>query len=101
VHLQSSTNTEEAIKVNMAFVAMLLKVGCQLNTTNADTAAVSGRLPSSQKSANKDTQFLQSFQGKYPNLEDTMQFIVPHHEKIGQQSACLQDYSDFAVLQNV
>jgi hypothetical protein len=40
--------------------------------------------------------FLQNFQEKYQDLEDTTQYIVPDHEKIGQLSACVRDYNDFA-----
>jgi hypothetical protein len=35
--------------------------------------------------------FLQNFQEKYQDLEDTTQSIVPDHKKIGQLSACAED----------
>jgi hypothetical protein len=44
--------------------------------------------------------FLQNFQEKYQDLEDTTQSVVPDHEKIGQLSACVRDYADFSSIVN-
>ena len=44
--------------------------------------------------------FLQNFQEKYQDLEDTRQSIVPDHEKIGQLRACVRDYTAFASIVN-
>ena len=43
---------------------------------------------------------LQNFQEKCQDLEDTTQSIVPDHEKIGQLSTCVRDYTDFASIVN-
>jgi hypothetical protein len=51
--------------------------------------------------------FLQTFQEKYQDFEDTTQSIVPDHkkivpdhQKIGQLSACVWDYNDLASIVN-
>jgi hypothetical protein len=44
--------------------------------------------------------FLQNFQEKYQDLEDTTQSVVQDQEKIGQLSACVRDYADFSSIVN-